>query len=323
MSMNLNECSVFPRDMSKEFPDVEFELTKDEKREAKVNGSRPIILFLVFAISMTSMTGIIDSVLVGLIVSCAVTYGAYTFSVKQWMSNAIYEKDLAYRNEKYLAEEEAKKIASNYTKEIFSAQLSLGGILEILEGNVSIAESKVKLSEEEFEQGSYSPFWDAVEVAVSELNQYKDGVELLANTSKYCNYVLANNNHDFPELPLKREMIPDASNLEKRLAEVVRKAQSNFEFSSILEQRKTRGALVAGYNSISDAVVEISSTIDSSIQDLDSSLSAGFSSMVNEQRLSNEIAQQSAEELNKQSRKLNSIWRGDKTLSHEIKAFLS
>jgi Mg2+ and Co2+ transporter CorA len=53
---------------------------------------------------------------------------------------------------------------------------------------------------------------------------------------------------------------------------IVRKAQRNFEFSLIYEQRKTNQILVAGFRNLAQALEEMTWRITSSVDDLTSSV---------------------------------------------------
>ena len=62
--------------------------------------------------------------------------------------------------------------------------------------------------------------------------------------------------------------LPDARPTAQRLAVVVRKAQKDFHFATIFEQRKTNKILVAGFSTLASAIYEIGDAISYSLNNL-------------------------------------------------------
>ena len=62
--------------------------------------------------------------------------------------------------------------------------------------------------------------------------------------------------------------IADTQTITVRLASIVRRAQSDFQFATIYEQRKTNAILIAGFQTLSDAIYGIGAQMVDAIADL-------------------------------------------------------
>ena len=139
-------------------------------------------------------------------------------------------------------------------------------------GLVPAAESHLDRAEEEFQEGAFAPFWDEIEHAINKLAAYQRGIETIhRNSVKY--YGEANT---LPVQPPTFDMptreLPDARPVASRLAAIVRRAQKNFQFATIYEQRKTNQILVAGFGTLASAIYTIGDAISGSLNDLANSL---------------------------------------------------
>lgn len=156
---------------------------------------------------------------------------------------------------------------------------------------VHTADHHLNRAEEEFSEGAFAPFWDEVEIATKKLAEYKNKIELINYYAKKhrevsdCyveKYRGASDNVDEPvhrfNLPIA-ELI-DARQSAARLAAIVRKAQKNFEFSTIYEQRKTNKLLVSGFSTLASAIYSIGDAITSSLNDLSKNLDFNFDELL-------------------------------------------
>ena len=66
-----------------------------------------------------------------------------------------------------------------------------------------------------------------------------------------------------PPFQLGLQTLPDASHTANRMRAVVRRAQKDFHFATIYEQRKTNQLLVAGFSSLGQAINELGDRLDS------------------------------------------------------------
>lgn len=87
-----------------------------------------------------------------------------------------------------------------------------------------------------------------------------------------------------PEFPLARESISKlgvGTATAERMQAIVRKAQRDFQFAMIYEQRKTNQILVAGFTNLAQALNDMTWRITASINDLATSVN-GMTSTLNE-----------------------------------------
>ncbi len=119
---------------------------------------------------------------------------------------------------------------------------------------------------DEFRDGAFAPFWDAIEDAVNDLARFNQLVDYARETvnevrnTKLLPTVVAK--------PLPAIVVPDAVPATRTLNDLVKQAQRDFQFSVIFEQRKTNQILTAGFRSLSDALNEVGSRIDDSVSSL-------------------------------------------------------
>jgi hypothetical protein len=111
-----------------------------------------------------------------------------------------------------------------------------------------------------------------------------DSVKLIADRSgKYKNLIQSFKGRPppFPVDPNSAHRLGMAKDTTGRLQQIVRKAQRNFQFASIYEQRKTQQILIAGFTNVGEAInglgVRLEESIDllgDQIHDLSSSMTA-------------------------------------------------
>lgn len=144
---------------------------------------------------------------------------------------------------------------------------SISGAFKGLSFCVLDSENALNIAENEFIEGAFAPFWDAVENATKALAQYHVNAEGIRKVLRDYD---EQNRHSPSRLPLTLpfEKFPDASPAVLRLSNIVRQAQKNFHFSSIYEQRKTNQILVAGFSSLGSAIHNIGGMITTSIRQL-------------------------------------------------------
>jgi hypothetical protein len=136
------------------------------------------------------------------------------------------------------------------------------------------AGSYVKKARSEFVDNAYAPFWNQIERATKSLDAYYQGIRQLNDIAKSYASSLKGKDHNFPVFPITTLVYqPDPVALVKGLRETIRKGQTNFEFASIYEQRRTQKIIILGFRCLGDAIDNISYTIDSALSQLASSVS--------------------------------------------------
>jgi len=111
-----------------------------------------------------------------------------------------------------------------------------------------------------FEQKFYSPFWDCIERIAIKFVQYHNELNNLKNLKNQYKQTLMFNKYNFPDYPPSSKLAPIDGLNDKFLA-IVRTAQSNFEFASIWEHRKTNKILIGGFETLENAIYNVGDAI--------------------------------------------------------------
>jgi len=144
-----------------------------------------------------------------------------------------------------------------------------------ISNHVVTADQHLTAAEKEFEAGAFAPFWDEIERAANELAAYKNEVEhLRRSVDVYKNEAtdLERLSVPAPPLDLSGRQLPDARPAAARFMATVRKAQTNFQFAVIYEQRKTNQLLHAGFGNLGAAIYALGDSINASLDNLSKTL---------------------------------------------------
>jgi len=141
----------------------------------------------------------------------------------------------------------------------------------------------------EFNDKAYGPFWDIVEKAAIHFNTINSGLHTISQYSEKYKKQLKNESHNFPQFSVSLDELPDPSKYLSEFHKIVRMGQTNFEFARIWESRATRKVLVAGFNSLNDAIENLSSVIENSMSDVRNTLSYNTTSILNENSKTREV----------------------------------
>jgi len=246
------------------------------------------ILGYLFHISMSLDGLLISSILGGLVAASGIDY---------------YMKYDEGKTNDFNLERECYQINVNVSK-CFSVIIDS---TRMLPQNLIECNSALTQAEKEFHENAYDPFWDAVEKAASALSSLYDNIRQLNSNLRKYNELLIDRQHNYPPLVIDPSTLPDPMPELNRLARVMRLGQTNYEFTMIWEQRKTRAAIIQGFKNLGDAIDNLSSVVERSISELSAtversaaalgaSISAGFEELRNEQSGSRKVIGQFAEE---------------------------
>ncbi len=160
-------------------------------------------------------------------------------------------------------------------EQILSANEESISAFEKLPLHLRSAEELLDQAEEDFGEGAFAPFWDSVEKAAFALGGFEEGVRSIERNSKKYADLIKQYRGKAPVFRISPDSAPKlrlASETSTRMNGIVRKAQRNFEFALIYEQRKTNQILIAGFRNLAQALEEMTWRITSSIDDLRSSV---------------------------------------------------
>lgn len=166
-------------------------------------------------------------------------------------------------------EEDERKAALNQARkklqlsseqaEHFSAQLKL---------QIADAELQVRKAETEFKERVFAPFWDAVEQAANSLAQADESIwKIIESAKSYQEAAKLADPSQFP-FPVGLAIVPDTASTARRLNEVVREGQRDFQFATIFEQRKTNRLLHGGFKSLGEALGQLGDQVERSVDAL-------------------------------------------------------
>ena len=189
--------------------------------------------------------------------------------------------------ERVRQEAEATALAQKHLESIAAEQRSLltnvGGFIADAKKRASelpklaqAAERAIDKAEEEFADGVFAPFWDAVEVTTTKLAEFEFIVQQVVQRSQDYNNARAKLLGPAPAFDFGLKVLPDATHASNRLKAIVRQAQKNPHFATIYELRKTNRILVEGFTNLGQALTEVGDRLESSMDTLRSSLTEGF-----------------------------------------------
>lgn len=153
-------------------------------------------------------------------------------------------------------------LATNLTTKLQKNYITSKDIIDkVLPSLHKEVQNKINITSQKFNEGAFSPFWDAIEEAIISLMEYNE--ELLNLNDRYLTYskLLESENHNFINHPMEKAILLDIESLNKEILTLVSEAQKNFQFATIWEQRRTREVLIGGFNNLDDALLNINQTI--------------------------------------------------------------
>jgi hypothetical protein len=139
-------------------------------------------------------------------------------------------------------------------------------------------------AENEFAEGVFAPFWDAIEASANELASFNlDVQQVLKHREQYAQ-LASELDGPKPQLALTLNLLPDATHITQRMRTLVRGAQKEPNFAKIYEMRQHNKLLVEGFSSLGNALANLGNTVVDSVRNLESTVSTGFSELTAEQQ---------------------------------------
>jgi len=191
-----------------------------------------------------------------------------------------YKKQKKEEEQRRTAEEEARRKQEEYeanqvaiSKRLSTVVTNSIAIFQDMPKYVTSAEDDIKTAESEFKERAFAPFWDAVERAATKLANFDSNTRHIIHLSSEYNKERGKLDSTPPSFSIDINKIPDAKRIANRMQNIVRCAQRDFQFATIYEQRKTNKLLVTGFTSLGQALSEMSSRIENSLNALSSSIS--------------------------------------------------
>ncbi len=156
------------------------------------------------------------------------------------------------------------------------------GTFEALPTYLLDAESLLDQAERNFEEGAFAPFWDSIEQAAVRLGSFDGGVTSMGTHAKHHLELGKVYERKSPAFPISRDSVKGliaGNTTAERMKAIVRRAQRNFQFASIYEQRRTNQILIAGFNSLAQALDGMANKISQSIDDLSDQVTSAITDL--------------------------------------------
>lgn len=158
-----------------------------------------------------------------------------------------------------------------YHKELLGLGDRSLGIFESIPAHLESAEKCLDRAEDDFADRAFAPFWDSIEHAAKCLAHFDKGVRHIQDDSSRYTELVRKYEDTPPQFPLARqsvERLAVGTATAERMQAIVRKAQRDFQFAMIYEQRKTNQILVAGFKNLAQALEQMAWQIAASIDNL-------------------------------------------------------
>ncbi|MGZ9829509.1 hypothetical protein ACXYTP_21575 [Tsukamurella ocularis] len=141
-------------------------------------------------------------------------------------------------------------------------------IKDSLPSLVGAVGASLSQAEQHFQRGAYSPFWQSIEEATVRLGTVTESLQTLQDASEQSRRDEVSLLKMFQErstpFPVRLSDIRAAEHGQiesKRMDDLVARAQVNFQFASIYEQRRTSAILIAGFQNLGSAISGMSEKI--------------------------------------------------------------
>lgn len=157
-------------------------------------------------------------------------------------------------------------------------------LFESMPNHLLSAEEYLDQAEVEFADGAFAPFWDCIENTAKTLGRFNEGVHHIKDNSSRYGELIKEYEDTPPKFPLAHQSVTKlgvGTATAERMQAIVRKAQHDFQFATIYEQRKTNQILVAGFTNLAQALQDMTWQLTASIDALASSVD-GMASMLDE-----------------------------------------
>jgi hypothetical protein len=126
----------------------------------------------------------------------------------------------------------------------------------------------MNVADREFQQHRYAPFWDAMESAATAIGQCHACQGYLAfDIDQYVN-ALAGRLHNFPGWDQAVSSLQEIEPALRHFARLKNEAEADFHFANIRELRDTRKVMIAGFQTLGEALRHLETAVVDSISDL-------------------------------------------------------
>jgi hypothetical protein len=220
--------------------------------------------------------------------SLSVCVGFWIFSkVMMSQSKTLEEQEGRQREEERQRREEIARKESeardrDYTlQRLKSVHQRAMDLKQSIPALIQAAKAHLDVAEQEFNRGAFSPFWQAIEGATTRLGELSENLNqfsrLTEDHKEIDGELLAKHRMYADRFPVQLADIYAAEEgqlVGQRMDALVGRAQTDYQFSTIYEQRRTSSILIAGFSSLGNAIAgmtaKIASDLESVVRSIDS-----------------------------------------------------
>lgn len=273
---------------------------KPEQKAIPVTGSIPLAEWerknveglnggvgcLVWVVACIVIGGLSKSFFAG-VMFASIAVVMLTFLIKSSKISDLEQKKAedakrSTENENQAAIRRVESEASSLTSSLLRTYESSTTLVSDLPKHLNQASRLLQDAESEYKANAFGPFWDMVENAANQLAAYNEKANQLSRYAEDYYRKLDGKNHTFPKFPIQVSTIPAPTPILNELRRVVRIGQTNFQFANIWEHRRTREVLIAGFQTLGEAVNNLGATIENSVYRLEQSVSTDLAKLVHE-----------------------------------------
>lgn len=256
-------------------------------------GGVAIVLIGVTLIAASCIIGFVPTVIAMALLLLGFYLATRRTETARFAKERIQAEQMRIISEQESAEAEARSLTTTLVVLHEAAPNQAQTLLHYLQR----ADSDLQVAENDFRDGAFAPFWDAIERTAISLSCFDEVTHQLTVQADRYYTSLRDRDHTFPQFPVDITALPDPSHTTDRMQALVRKAQCNFQFAMIYEQRKTNNILKHGFMSLASAISELGTTLSDSMDGLRESLSSGLADISNSVDSAAAAARTASEEL--------------------------
>jgi hypothetical protein len=198
--------------------------------------------------------------------------------------NVNYTRSCQSQEQKYRRTVELRDgEAQTITDRLIGILKSSSELRAALGQHLTNARVLIRRAQTEYEENAYAPFWDAIQATANELSVFSNKARQLTKYADDYYGLLKGREHTFPFFPARIESLPDPLPLSRDFRRIVRTGQTNIDFAQIYELRSTRAVLIAGFQTLGEAVNNLGGVIEQSLLSLEGATSSNIARLVDEQ----------------------------------------
>lgn len=180
------------------------------------------------------------------------------------------------------ADAEAKKRDRDYSlNSLTSTHDNAVQLKQAVPALLQSTDAHLRRAEQEFQRGAYSPFWESIEGATRNLAEVADNLQqfngLVQQHNALTGKLASEHRTTTPDFPVRLTDIyvaEQGQELSQRMDMQVAKAQTDYHFATIYEQRRTSAIMIAGFTTLGSAISGMTDRITSQLVDVVRSVDA-------------------------------------------------